>query len=38
VATDTHAHPEGWGEHARRELARTGHRAGGACRKVLALL
>jgi Fur family transcriptional regulator, ferric uptake regulator len=27
-----------WGEHARRELARTGHRAGGARELVLALL
>ena len=32
-----HSH-EGWGEHARRELARTGHRAGGAREQVLALL
>jgi len=38
VATDAHAHPEGWGEHARRELARTGHRAGGAREQVLVLL
>ena len=27
-----------WGAHARRELARTGHRAGGAREQVLALL
>ena len=34
---ETHAHPS-WGEHARRELARAGHRAGGAREQVLALL
>jgi Fur family ferric uptake transcriptional regulator len=38
VATDTHEHPDGWGAHARGELARTGHRAGGAREQVLALL
>jgi Fur family ferric uptake transcriptional regulator len=38
VATDTHGHPAGWGAHARSELARTGHRAGGAREQVLALL
>ena len=38
VATDTHEHPPGWGAHARSELARTGHRAGGAREQVLALL
>ena len=32
-----HSH-DAWGEHARRELARTGHRAGGAREQVLALL
>ena len=32
-----HSH-DGWGQHARRELARTGHRAGGAREQVLALL
>ena len=30
--------PEAWEEHARSELARTGHRAGGAREEVLALL
>ena len=38
MATDTHEHPPGWGAHARKELARTGHRAGGAREQVLALL
>ena len=39
VATsDPHEHPAGWGAHARRELARTGHRAGGAREQVLTLL
>jgi Fur family transcriptional regulator, ferric uptake regulator len=38
VATGTHEHSAGWGDHARRELARTGHRAGGAREQVLALL
>jgi Fur family transcriptional regulator, ferric uptake regulator len=38
AATGTHEHGAGWGEHARRELARTGHRAGGAREQVLALL
>ena len=37
MATDTHEHLD-WGAHARRELARTGHRAGGAREQVLALL
>ena len=37
VATDTHEHLD-WGAHARRELARAGHRAGGAREQVLALL
>ena len=36
ATTDTHS--EDWGAHARRELARTGHRAGGAREQVLALL
>ena len=35
--TAAHSH-DAWGEHARRELARTGHRAGGAREQVLALL
>ncbi len=30
--------PEAWEEHARSELSRTGHRAGGARAEVLALL
>ena len=34
MATET----DSWGAHARRELARTGHRAGGARELVLALL
>jgi Fur family transcriptional regulator, ferric uptake regulator len=38
VATDAHADPAGWGAHARSELARTGHRAGGAREEVLVLL
>ena len=37
MATDTHEQL-GRGVHARRELARTGHRAGGAREQVLALL
>src|SRR5918998_6926306 len=36
MATETDT--AGWGTHARRELARTGHRAGGAREQVLALL
>jgi Fur family ferric uptake transcriptional regulator len=38
--TQTHAHTHiaDWGAHARRELARTGHRAGGAREQVLSLL
>jgi len=35
--SETHVHPP-WGEHARSELARAGHRAGGAREQVLALL
>lgn len=36
----THAHTPGaaWGSHARAELARAGHRAGGARERVLELL
>ena len=37
MATDTQEHLD-WGAHARRELARAGHRAGGARELVLALL
>jgi Fur family ferric uptake transcriptional regulator len=37
MATDTHEHLD-WGAHARRELARAGHRAGGAREQVLSLL
>jgi len=37
--SETHEHPAvGWGAHARSELARTGHRAGGAREQVLSLL
>ena len=34
----SHTHASRWGEHARQELARTGHRAGGAREQVLGLL
>jgi Fur family transcriptional regulator, ferric uptake regulator len=34
----SHTQAPGWGEHARRELARAGHRAGGAREQVLGLL
>jgi len=37
VVTETREHID-WGVHARQELARTGHRAGGAREQVLALL
>jgi Fur family transcriptional regulator, ferric uptake regulator len=37
VATETQEQLD-WGTHARRELARAGHRAGGAREQVLALL
>jgi Fur family ferric uptake transcriptional regulator len=37
VATETQKQLD-WGTHARRELARAGHRAGGAREQVLALL
>jgi Fur family transcriptional regulator, ferric uptake regulator len=38
AASDQHELSPGWGAHARGELARTGHRAGGAREQVLALL
>ena len=34
----SHTQAPGWGEHARRELARAGHRAGEAREQVLGLL
>ena len=39
MSSKADVHPTtGWGAHARSELARTGHRAGGAREQVLALL